>query len=82
MAISSRTKRALGLSVVAVAAISMAACGAGKKNSGNGSSAAGNSSASTGGSKPIIIGTTDPLVALDPAGSYDFGSLLLQTNFY
>jgi peptide/nickel transport system substrate-binding protein len=81
MAISSRTKRALTLSVTAVAAISLAACGAGKKGGGN-SSAAGNSSGAPSGGKPVIIGTTDPLVALDPAGSYDFGSLLLQTNFY
>ena len=30
----------------------------------------------------ITIGTTDQVVALDPAGSYDNGSLLLEDNLY
>jgi peptide/nickel transport system substrate-binding protein len=74
----------MAVSVVAAAALTLAACGAGKKSGGKSSAAssgAGASSAGAGG-KPITIGTTDPLVALDPAGSYDFGSLLLQTNVY
>ena len=80
MAFSSRSRRTLTLSVAVIAAITLAACGAGKKSGGN-STAANSSGAATGG-KPITIGTTDPLVNLDPAGSYDFGSLLLQTNVY
>jgi peptide/nickel transport system substrate-binding protein len=82
MAFTSRSKRTLTLSIAVVAAITLAACGAGKKDNGGGNSTGAGSSGATSGSKPIIIGTTDPLVALDPAGSYDFGSLLLQTNFY
>lgn len=31
---------------------------------------------------PIIIGTTDPLTTLDPAGSYDNGSLAVQTQVF
>jgi peptide/nickel transport system substrate-binding protein len=75
MAFSSRSRKALTLSVAVVAAVALAACGSSKKTSNNSSGAAS-------GGKPIIIGTTDPLVALDPAGSYDFGSLLLETNVY
>jgi peptide/nickel transport system substrate-binding protein len=82
MAFASRTTRALTLSVAVAAALALAACGAGKKGgSGNGASQ-GNSTAATATGKPITIGTTDPLVALDPAGSYDFGSLLLEDNVY
>ena len=83
MAFSSRRTKALTASVAVAAAITLAACGAGKKNNGGSSGSAANNSGSTAtGGKPITIGTTDPLVALDPAGSYDFGSLLLEDNVY
>jgi peptide/nickel transport system substrate-binding protein len=64
--------------------VTLAACGAGKKNNSksSGPAASGGASSAPTGGKAITIGTTDPLVALDPAGSYDFGSLLLQTNVY
>jgi peptide/nickel transport system substrate-binding protein len=62
------------LGVAALGAVALAACGAGK-------SGGGSSSGSAGG-KPITIGTTDVVTALDPAGSYDNGSLLVETNIY
>ncbi len=38
---------------------------------------------STGGSdEPIIVGTTDKVTTLDPAGSYDNGSLAVQTQVF
>ena len=85
MALSARVTKALTLSVAAVTAVSLAACGAGKKNSPSSGSNSGGSNSSTGaasGGKPITIGTTDQVVALDPAGSYDNGSLLLEDNIY
>jgi peptide/nickel transport system substrate-binding protein len=75
MALSTRTRRTVVASAAVVAALTLAACGAGKKSGGS------NSSASSGG-KGITIGTTDQVVALDPAGSYDNGSLLLEDNIY
>ena len=84
MAFSSRTRKALTLTVALAAATALAACGAGKKDDNKSSAAPGtnaNTSATSGG-KPITIGTTDQVVALDPAGSYDNGSLLLEDNIY
>ena len=59
------------LGVAALSAIGLAACGAGKSGD-NGDSSG----------KPITIGTTDVVTALDPAGSYDNGSLLVEDNIY
>ena len=86
MAFSSRSRKALTLTVALAAATALAACGAGKKDNNNKSSGAAgtgtNSSGAASGGKPITIGTTDQVVALDPAGSYDNGSLLLEDNIY
>ncbi len=85
MAFSSRSRKALTLTVALAAATALAACGAGKKNNSTSSGAAGTGTSSSGtasGGKPITIGTTDQVVALDPAGSYDNGSLLLEDNIY
>ncbi|HWH97196.1 MAG TPA: ABC transporter substrate-binding protein [Pseudolysinimonas sp.] len=37
---------------------------------------------SGGGGESIIVGTTDTVISLDPAGSYDNGSLSLQTQVF
>jgi peptide/nickel transport system substrate-binding protein len=71
---SRRSTKALALSAAALAAVGLAACGSAKKSSGSSTGASGN--------KAITIGTTDQVVALDPAGSYDNGSLLLEDNIY
>jgi peptide/nickel transport system substrate-binding protein len=74
---SRRFRQALTLTASVALIVSVAACGAGKKTttatSGPGAAASG---------KPITVGTTDPVVALDPAGSYDFGSLVLEDSLY
>lgn len=75
-------RRAILIGFVAVAATTLAACGAGKKDDKKSGGASGSSSAAAAGGKPMTIGTTDQVVALDPAGSYDNGSLLLETNIY
>jgi peptide/nickel transport system substrate-binding protein len=82
MAFSSRSRKALTLSVALAAAVTLAACGAGKKSDSSKSSGPAGTSGGTSAGKPITIGTTDQVVALDPAGSYDNGSLLLEDNIY
>ena len=56
------------IAVSALAGIALAACGQSKDS---GSDGAG-----------IIVGTTDKVVSIDPAGSYDNGSLNVQTQVY
>jgi len=68
-------KKALVPAAVLVsAALALTGC----SNSGSGSSASG----SAGGSNNIVIGTTDQIVSLDPAGSYDNGSLSVEEQVY
>ncbi len=77
-----RTK-GLVLGVAALLAVSLNACGTGKKSGSKPSSGSSSGTgAPTSGGKPITIGTTDQVIALDPAGSYDNGSTLLETNVY
>jgi peptide/nickel transport system substrate-binding protein len=54
-------------------AVALAACG-GSNSSG--------ASAPSGTGSPWILGTTDTVTALDPAGSYDLGSSTLEYNLY
>lgn len=56
---------------------SLAACGGDSDDSGGGDGNAGGS-----GGAPWILGTTDTVTALDPAGSYDLGSSTLEYNLY
>ena len=77
MAFSSRRIKIAAGPVIVVAALALAACGAGKKDNGSSSGPAG-----TGSGNPITVGTTDSVIALDPAGSYDFGSLTIEENIY
>ena len=70
MTSASNKKRVLGaLAGTAVFALALAGCAAG------GSSDSGSGSA-------IVIGTTDKVTKLDPAGSFDNGSLMLQTQVF
>src|SRR3954452_10525640 len=72
-AFSSRFRRALVATAgISAAAIVLAGC----------SSSGGGNSSSSGPGGTITIGTTDPLVTLDPAGSYDNGSLAVQLQVY
>ena len=74
MRVTPTKRKGLVLVVSAALVVAIGACGSGKaKSSGTSSSSGG---------KPITIGTTDNVIALDPAGSYDNGSLLLEDNIY
>jgi peptide/nickel transport system substrate-binding protein len=60
-------------------AASLAACG-GDSGSGGGGGGAGGEGGGAGGGEPWILGTTDTVTSLDPAGAYDLGSWTLQYN--
>src|SRR6185312_2169612 len=67
--------RKLGALVGAGALLaSLAACGGDEGNSG------GSGSGATG--EPWILGTTESITAMDPAGSYDMGSWNMQYNIF
>ena len=55
------------LAATAVVGLALAGCGAGNDG---------------GGGESLIVGTTDKVVSIDPAGSYDNGSLNVQTQVY
>jgi peptide/nickel transport system substrate-binding protein len=56
------------VAVSAIAGVALAACGSGKSDDAAGSG--------------IVVGTTDKVVSIDPAGSYDNGSLNVQTQVF
>jgi peptide/nickel transport system substrate-binding protein len=66
-------RRLLAVASAGVLAASLAACGGG--DSGGGGDAAA-------GGTPWVLGTTDTVTSLDPAGSYDLGSSTLQYQMY
>ncbi len=66
-----------GVGAVALLIGSLAACGG---DSDDGDDGGGGADAGTG--APWILGTTDTVTALDPAGSYDLGSSTLEYNLY
>ncbi|RAN79267.1 peptide ABC transporter substrate-binding protein [Bacillus sp. SRB_336] len=72
-------KNKFGLrSVVAVAGVSLLALTACTGPAGGGGSTAGGGA--SGG--PIVVGTTDKVTFLDPAGSYDNGSFMVMNQIY
>jgi peptide/nickel transport system substrate-binding protein len=58
-------------------AVALAACGGNSSSGGTGTNSSGG-----GVGDPWILGTTDTVTALDPAGSYDLGSSTLEYNLY
>jgi len=71
-----RRGRVLALGAgLAASALLLAACGGG-----GGGTTAGSSAGATGGT--LVIGTTDKITSLDPAGSYDNGSFAVMNQIY
>ncbi|MGH8889310.1 MAG: ABC transporter substrate-binding protein [Acidothermaceae bacterium] len=73
------------VAMIAVVSLAAAACGSsGKSKSGSGGSAGSTASSgsNSGTGKQIVLGTTDKVISLDPAGAYDMGSWTLQWNIY
>ncbi len=75
---TTRKKSMLGVVSAMALAVSLAACGS--DDSGGGSSSDGGESG--GGGEPWLLGTTETVTAMDPAGSYDFGSWNMQFNIF
>lgn len=71
-----RTKKIVALVGAGAVIGALGACG----GSSSSSNSPGNTSGATG--SPWILGTTDTVTALDPAGSYDLGSSTLEYNLY
>lgn len=71
-------KKGVVSALASVAALALLAGCAGTSDS----SASGESGTSSGGGGDIVIGTTDKVVSLDPAGSYDNGSFAVQVNVF
>ncbi|WP_314503227.1 ABC transporter substrate-binding protein [uncultured Microbacterium sp.] len=71
---SGRGRLGLAFGAFGASALLLAGCaGGGGGSSTDGSDASGD---------PIIVGTTDKVTTLDPAGSYDNGSLAVQTQVF
>lgn len=70
---STRGRAGLAIGALGVSALLLAGCaGGGTQNNGDDASS----------DEPIIVGTTDKVTTLDPAGSYDNGSLAVQTQVF
>lgn len=69
---SKRGRLGLAIGAFGASAILLAGCASGGGNDDGGDAS----------SDPIIVGTTDKVTTLDPAGSYDNGSLAVQTQVF
>src|SRR3954464_4456798 len=69
--VSNGGRRALAAGTgIAITALALTACGGGDGNGGSGGSSGG----------ALIIGTTDKITSIDPAGSYDNGSFAVMNQ--
>ena len=76
--------RLVALAGAGAVAVSLAACGGGDGGGGGGGGNAGGGAGQSSGAAgaPWILGTTDKVTSLDPAGAYDLGSWTLMYNMY
>src|SRR5262245_11826041 len=78
-----RAQRMAVFGCTALLAIGAAACGSSNDDKGGSSDSGGTTTeAPKGTADTIILGTTDKVVSLDPAGAYDLGSQQLIGNMY
>ena len=75
-----RKKHLLAAVAALTLATTMAACGS--DDDGDDGGNGGNGGSSGGSSEPWTLGTTETSTAMDPAGSYDFGSWNMQFNIF
>lgn len=76
-----RAQRMAVFGCTALLAIGAAACGSSNDDNG-GEGSSGTPAAGGGNADTVILGTTDKVVSLDPAGAYDLGSQQLIGNMY
>lgn len=72
---SPRSRALFALGALGATAIVLAGC-AGGGGGGNGGGGGGNSG------EPLVVGTTDKITSIDPAGSYDNGSFAVMNQIY
>src|SRR5690242_21766852 len=78
-----RAYRFAVLGCTALLAVGAAACGSSSNDTKGGTGSGGSTpEASKGNADTYILGTTDKVVSLDPAGAYDLGSQQLIGNMY
>ena len=78
-----RAQRMAVFGCTALLAIGMAACGSSSDDDSSNTGSSSTPAASGGGiADTVILGTTDKVVSLDPAGAYDLGSQQLIGNMY
>ncbi|HEY5553838.1 MAG TPA: peptide ABC transporter substrate-binding protein, partial [Cellulomonas sp.] len=73
---TSINRRVAAVAAAAVTLLALTACGAGRADGG----ATGATGAAAG--SGILVGTTDKVTAIDPAGSYDNGSFNIEVQVY
>ena len=72
---STRGRTLLALGALSVSAIVLAGCAGGGGGTNNGGN-------NNGGNSPLLVGTTDKITSIDPAGSYDNGSFAVMNQIY
>jgi peptide/nickel transport system substrate-binding protein len=77
-----RGRGALALAIAAAVALTMSACGSSDDNNNPSTSGSSGGGAASVKGDPWILGTTDTVTAIDPAGAYDQGSWTLEYNLY
>src|SRR3954454_15651047 len=77
-----RAQRMAVLGCTALLAIGAAACGSSSDDNGGTDTGGTKTEAPKGNADTYILGTTDKVVSLDPAGAYDLGSQQLIGNMY
>jgi peptide/nickel transport system substrate-binding protein len=73
------------VAVAAALSLAAAACSSSKPKAaspGSGTAAASTPAAAGGKLQQVVLGTTDKVISIDPAGAYDEGSWVLQWNIY
>src|SRR5258708_31953360 len=68
------------VALAATISLALAACSSSKPKATSGAS--GSTAATTGKLQQVVLGTTDKVISIDPAGAYDEGSWVLQWNIY
>ncbi|WP_340538453.1 ABC transporter substrate-binding protein [Nocardioides sp. GXZ039] len=77
-----RPRKVLTLAGAGVLMIGLAACGESKRDDDGGGSGGGGGTDGAAASGSFTLGTTESVTAMDPAGSYDFGSWNMQYNIF